>query len=145
MSKRTAQDHLRELARLEKMHGMRLATIAERLEERFVKPMELDGLCALIGPAMEQAPARAAGAGSRDAEEKMSPLEESLQAFTATPSGAGLDVPQWIQRLEDEVQKVRNSKTALAHLAATLFDVPKVAVPFKDLAEQFRDWRHLAV
>ena len=52
MSRQAADDHLQELARLERMHGMRLATVADKLEERFVKPMALDGLCALIEPAM---------------------------------------------------------------------------------------------
>src|SRR5207244_8640921 len=35
-----ADEHLEELARLEEEHGMRLRTIADRMGERFVKPME---------------------------------------------------------------------------------------------------------
>ncbi len=41
-----AEHHLNEMARLEREHGIRLATIADRLGERFVKPMTIDRLCA---------------------------------------------------------------------------------------------------
>ena len=138
LSRQTAADHLKELARLERMHGMRLATIADRLEERFVRPMALDGLCALIEPAMEAAPALLD-------QDPVVPLEEALRAEAATPTGVGLDVPHWILRLEGEVHRVRNSRTALVSLAETLFQVPKIQVPFAALAEQLRDWKKMAV
>ena len=135
LCQQTADDHLKELKRLEKKHGMRLATIADRLEERFVKPMALDGLCAMIEPALNEA------AKVLD-QDPVVPLEEALKPFTATPTGVGLDVPQWILRLEGEVHRVRTSKTALVNLAETLFQVPKVPVLFTDLAEQLRDWKN---
>jgi len=73
------------------------------------------------------------------------PLEEALRPLTENPSGVGLDVPQWILRLESEVQRVRTSKTALVNLAETLFQVPKLPAPFSELAEQLRDWKNMAV
>jgi hypothetical protein len=148
LSRQAADDHLKELARLERVHGMRLATIADRLEERFVRPMALDGLCAMIEPAMLQAPELLAVPGGKPAAvdpDPLLPLEAALQPFAATPTGVGLDVPHWILRLESEVQRVRTSKTALVSLAETLFQVPKVEVPFTQLADQLRDWKKLAV
>ena len=50
-----AGQYLEKLAELERTHGMRLRTVADRLEERFVKPLALDRLCALIAPAMMEA------------------------------------------------------------------------------------------
>lgn len=137
LSARTAEEHLKELARLERLHGMRLATIADRLEERFVRPMALDGLCALIEPALDHAPKVLN-------EDPVVPLEEALGPLTATPTGVGLDVPQWILRLESEVQRVRTSRTALVSLAETLFQVPKVPTPFSELAEQLLDWKSMS-
>ncbi len=134
LCRQTAEDHLRELARLEKMHGMRLTTIADRLEERFVKPMALDELCAQIEPALDQAPKMLDEVGPI-------PLEEALRPFTATPTGVGLDVPHWILRLEGEVLRVRTSRTALVNLAETLFQVPKLPIPFEELAGQLKDWK----
>src|SRR5205807_4309553 len=49
-----AEQYLSELAELERQHGMRLRTVADRLQERFVKPLALDRLCALIEPVMEE-------------------------------------------------------------------------------------------
>ena len=41
-----ADELLEDLAKLEAKYGMRLATIRDRLEERFVQPLAIDGLCA---------------------------------------------------------------------------------------------------
>ena len=62
-----ADDHLkRKLARLNRKYGMRLPSIADRLGERFVRPLMVDRLCALVEPAMDEAAGRspAADAGA---------------------------------------------------------------------------------
>src|SRR5947209_14364681 len=84
-----ADQYLQRLAHLERTHGMRLGTVADRLQERFVKPLALDRLCALIEPAMSEA--RQLGEGPSFAR-----LEKELHGLTATPTGVGLDVPQWL-------------------------------------------------
>lgn len=128
-----AAEHLRELARLEQAHGMRLGTVADRLRERFVKPLALDRLCALVGPAMEEA----SHAGERPALEE---LEEELRPFTAVPAGVGLDVPAWLRRLELEVQQVHAAHTSLAELAEDLFQMPERPLSQEELREQLQDW-----
>src|SRR6516225_3757053 len=50
-----ARQHLEQLARLEHERGVRLGTISDRLNERFIKPLALDRLCALIEPSMAEA------------------------------------------------------------------------------------------
>ena len=49
-----ADEHLKRFARLNRKYGMRLPSIAERLEERFLRPLEVDQLCALVQPAIEE-------------------------------------------------------------------------------------------
>ena len=44
-------------------------------------------------------------------------LREELQAYTATPTGVGLDVPFWLRRLELEVHRVEATRTTIAVLA----------------------------
>ncbi len=132
LTRDNAAEFLDDLAELQKEHGMRMATIMDRLEERFVRPMALDRLCALVEPAMEEAK------NFLDTD-KPCPLEEELEPFAARPSGVGLDMPPWIQRLEDELERVKTSKTALANLAENLFQVPKATLTFADLADQFKD------
>jgi len=126
-----------ELRELEKKHGMRLVTIAQRFEERFVKPMELDRLVALVAVALEEAPERL------DAEEP-SELEQAIEPLAQTPSGVGLDVPGWILRLEQELQRVETARSALVALAETLLQVPHVDVPLENLLRQFEDWQSWA-
>jgi hypothetical protein len=132
LTRESADEFLEDLAELQKEHGMRMATIADRLEERFVRPMALDRLCALVEPAMEEAK-------NYLSSDQPCPLEEELEPFAARPSGVGLDMPPWIQRLEDELDRVKTAKTALASLAENLFQVPKAKLSFVSLAEQFKD------
>ncbi len=66
-----AEDHLKKFMRLNRKYGMRLPSIADRLGERFVRPLVVDRLCALIEPAMDEAPGKpqsAACAGQRRAQ-----------------------------------------------------------------------------
>ena len=136
LTEEIAEEHLEELARLEKAHGMHLRTIADRLQERFVRPMVLDRLCALIEPAMDEA---------RQPETQrpaFHELGEGLQAYSDTPTGVGLDVPEWLRRLEGEVQRVRMARTAVATLADSQFQIPKVIVPLEELGRQMDDWQN---
>ena len=49
-----ADDCLRRLRNMNKKYGMKLPSIAERLEERFIRPLQVDRLCSLVRPAMEE-------------------------------------------------------------------------------------------
>jgi hypothetical protein len=129
----SAEKFAKELAKLEKTHGIRLATIRDRIEERFVQPLVLDRLCALIEPALENAPAELAS-------DAVSPLEKELEPFASTPSGVGLDVPGWLVRLQNELERVQTTQSDLGNLAETMFHVPKVATPFEALLVQLSDW-----
>jgi hypothetical protein len=133
ITREAADKYLEELTRLERSHGIRLTTIRDRLEERFVKPLVLDRLCALIEPALTHAQQKL---GSDD----ISPLEKELTPFATTPSGVGLDVPGWLLRLQTELERVRTSQTDLSHLAETMFHVPKTPFAFEPLVDQLRDW-----
>jgi hypothetical protein len=133
-----AEDHLQELTQLEREHGMRLATVRDRLEERFVGSMAVDRLCALIEPAMAQARLHL------DADERC-PLEEELRPFASNVTGVGMDVPRWLLRLEQELQRVRVTRSALGSLSETLLNVPRSSVPFAELAVQLNDWQKLAL
>jgi hypothetical protein len=128
-----ADGYLAELARLEQAHGMRLGTVAERVQERFVKPLAVDRLCALIEPAMEEA-------RSAEPAPSFTRLEEELRPFVAAPAGAGLEVPSWLRRLAEEVERVRATRSTIAVLAQKLFEVPERMVPWEELQRQIQEW-----
>ena len=73
-------------------------------------------------------------------DDRIIPLEEALRSFIANPTGVGLEVPPWLARLEDEFEKLQASRTALVSLAETLFQVPKVIVPFEELEKMSVTW-----
>lgn len=91
-----AQSHVDQLAALSQRYGMQLPTISDHIGERFVRPLSIDRIRALIQPAMEE---------FRQDEPAVSfrILEEELREFTQAPTGAGLDVPDWLIALEKEV------------------------------------------
>jgi hypothetical protein len=112
---------------------MTLRTVRDRLEERFVKVLALDRLCALIEPAMVEA---------REPEENGSfaTMEKELQPLTASPTGVGLDVPQWLRRLENEVQRVYAAQSATAVLAEGFLRVPMKNLTLEELETEVQTW-----
>ncbi|MFV2068380.1 MAG: hypothetical protein ACC645_15530, partial [Pirellulales bacterium] len=88
-------------------HGMRLSTVEARIAERFVRPLSIDRLCALVRPSMEEA-------GEADRAETFSVLEEEIEEMTREPTGAGLDRSAWLERLEEEVAEIRGAGGRIA-------------------------------
>ncbi len=81
---------------------MRLPTIAERLAERFVRPLVIDRLRALAPQVMQ-----AAHNGAGELNPHFEVLEDEVDTLMSQPSGAGLDIPDWISAIEEEVTAVR--------------------------------------
>jgi hypothetical protein len=133
--------HLDDLAQLEQQHGIRLGTIRDRINERFVKPLALDRLCALIDPCLREA--------RQDGPEEDRPafrrLQAELRTYTASPTGVGLDVPAWLRRLESEVHRVQANRTTVAVLAENFFRIPRRPVSHEEVQRQLREWERPAL
>jgi len=113
---------LARLAELQAKHAMSMPTIADRLAERFVRPMDMDRVRALVEPSVQEASESAAQVAQSAAEsavrssEKSSATAVRCPAFdelrretaelTREPTGAGLDVPAWLAALEEEVDRI---------------------------------------
>lgn len=95
-----ADGHLAQLEMLSQQHGMRLATVADRISERFVRPLLIDRVKALVEPALT--------ASAEDNTEAFATLEREISSLSSEPTGAGLDLPDWLAALEDEVTKARS-------------------------------------
>lgn len=125
-----SEELLAELDRKETEHALKLRTIRDRIEERFVQPLLLDRLCALVEPA-----ARDARFGLGESSPAFRSLEQQLRPFIDNPIGVGLDVPTWLRKLEVEVERV---KQTIDQPAAT--DVMPVKLSFADLKDQLSKW-----
>jgi hypothetical protein len=96
----TARTCLREYQKLCKKYGMRLPSIAERLEEQFTKPLRVDQLVALVKPAMEEL--------REDRPRETFPqLEKLVEGFTRKIERACYETPEWLAALEDEAAQVQ--------------------------------------
>ncbi|MBY0231021.1 MAG: hypothetical protein K2W96_17180, partial [Gemmataceae bacterium] len=136
-----ARQHQESLGRLERSHAVRLSTVSDRIAERFVKPLALDRLCALVEPSLAEAREQEDEA-SRPAFRR---LQEELRTYASSPSGVGLDVPSWLRRLESELHRVQAARTAVAVLAETFFRVPRRPVTHEDVTTQLREWERPAL
>jgi hypothetical protein len=129
-----ADQLLRQLAELERQFGVRLATVRDRLAERFTKPLALDRLRRSVEPAMSE---RANG-GNDLAKSGFARFQRELEHFAATTSGAGLDLPRWLRVLAHEVERVRTERRRLARTPAATR--PRVFMSVAELEKQLENW-----
>jgi hypothetical protein len=128
-----ADQYLLKLAELQKKYAMRMPTVADRLAERFVRPLTIDRIRALVEPAIEEA--REGGEAP-----KFEMLQHDTNCLTREPTGVGLDVPAWLVALEEEVEDV------LADYYQGFADqdlqivIPSVLLSFDEAKQQLDEW-----
>ncbi|MCE9531649.1 MAG: hypothetical protein K8T89_11085, partial [Planctomycetes bacterium] len=125
-----AEELLIDLTQKEEENALRLRTIRDRLEERFVQPLLLDRLISLVEPA-----ARDAREGLGEASASFQRLEEHLRPFIDHPTGVGLDVPHWLRKFEAEVARVRERLDQPESK-----DETPVALTYAELKDQLDRW-----
>jgi len=139
---RLAQELLTDLGKREAEHAIRLRTIRDRLEERFVMPLKIDQAAGRVARA-----AIAARDGLPEDNAAFAGLLAAIQPLAETPVGVGLDVPVWIRRLEEELRRVRfvesqdedgepQEELPQEDSAAP----PNVRLDFDEFRRQIRDW-----
>ena len=116
-----AQQYLKELNRLQELYAMRMPTVADRLSERFLKPMSIGRMRALVRPAMKQLQR----GGGRKISAAFELLLQEAHLLMREPSGVGFDIPEWLLSLHEEVDYVIENRNA--HVKNQAFER---AVPF---------------
>ena len=94
-----ADAYVAKLQKLQKKYAMRMPTVADRIHERFTKPLVIDRIKALVEPALVEGKA---GEPSRHFEV----LQHETASLAEVPTGVGLDVPAWLIALEEEVDRL---------------------------------------
>ena len=95
-----AERHLKTLHRLETLHGMRLPSLTDRLNERFVKPLAINRMKALVPRAVNDA------RRGRRTSRAFDRLHREIDAYAGWMSGSAHDVPAWLRALEDEIDQL---------------------------------------
>lgn len=124
---------LERLSALQQKYAMRMPTVADRLGERFVRPMAIDRMRALVRPAMEE---RRRGGSCRSFER----LQEEADLLTRDPSGVGLDVPAWLVALEEEVGLVLQQDTEWNQARQLEVMVPQRSITLPEAQRQLERW-----
>ena len=73
-------------------------SVGRRLEGKFAHQLQIDRLRALVEPAMSRP-------RSRQSQKAFDLLQIESQAFLRSTSGVGVDLPEWLAKLENEVQQ----------------------------------------
>jgi len=127
-----AEDLVKKYYALTRKYGMRLCSVGQHLEGRFVRPMEVDRLCALVRPAADQADAEASS-------ECFSRLEAQAERFTQEMGGSGFELPAWLEALSEEVERVEGGELDESDAFEPGLEIPQVRLSARQVEDQLRD------
>ena len=130
-----ADRHLDKLGDAEQRNSMRLPAVRDHIEERFVKPMAVHLMQALIGPALRE---------SRHPD-KPSPnfdrLRSEIDRYLETTAGSAIEVPEWLAQLEREVQFQEEAIEAGDDLVISPESNRAVTLRPRQLLKELSKWR----
>ncbi|TWT88746.1 hypothetical protein Mal64_22340 [Pseudobythopirellula maris] len=129
-----ADSHSQAYHKMCEAYGMRLSSVAERIAERFVRPLTIDRLRALVGAAIDQSAHRQEGASP-----VFDVMREEIEALMQEPCGAGLDAPDWITALEDEVTIVRQQRRHQLNPEEYLPRIDQVRLSWTEVQKQLSE------
>lgn len=129
-----AKQHLSDLKKLEKQYGMRLPGVTDLLNERFIKPLALDELLAMVPEAMKDARER------RQPSASFNKLLQLVQTYLNSTTGSGLEIPPWLRELEDEIAAFDHHGDPPEDNNDFRLTVPLVPIPLEELDRQFEIW-----
>ncbi len=124
-----AEVYVSKLRKLQTDYAMRMPTVADRILERFVQPMTIDRMRALVGPAMRDAEANAESRA-------FFLLEQEAELLTRHPTGVGIDTPAWLNSLEEEVEQLAKRRTSSEIDPQSLMTIAIVPLSLNELDEQ---------
>jgi hypothetical protein len=124
-----AEIYVQKLRELQSNYAMRMPTVADRILERFVQPMTIDRMRALVGPAMLDAE-------SNNDSHAFYVLEQECELLTKHPTGVGLDVPAWLNSLEQEVEELAKRRASSEIDPQSLITIAIMPPSMDDLNEQ---------
>ncbi|MCH2113818.1 MAG: hypothetical protein MK171_02740 [Pirellulales bacterium] len=126
-----ADVHSARLEQLCQKYGMRLATVTDRIGERFIRPLLIDRVKALVEPALS--------ADEDCRQVAFADLEREIDGLASEPCGAGLDLPDWLAALEDEVTMARSRCSHQPSWNRFSHRIGQVNLSWQELLDQLDD------
>lgn len=91
-----ADKYLDRLEELRQKYSIQMSSVGRRLEGKFAHQLQIDRLRALVAPSMERP-------RTRKSKRSFELLHHEAQAFLRSTNGVGVDLPEWLAELENEV------------------------------------------
>jgi hypothetical protein len=127
-----ADQYRKRLSALQKQYAMRMASVSDRINERFMRQMTIDRMRALVEPSI---------AGRDDAQShSFEILEEECILLLREPPGSGLDEPGWLSAIEEEVARAYASGKRDDLLYGDDFAPPYVETTLAEIQAQMDQW-----
>lgn len=126
-----AESFATRLKKAEKKCGIYLASVEDRVSEQFVRPLRLNRLLALLRPSIE-------GAGQESPPEAFHALRTQVEEFVQSAPGAGIDLPEWLEQVEDEVDRLLSDGNEVESTA--IVTGPRLRLSLAEFQEQLDEW-----
>jgi hypothetical protein len=128
-----ADTHLKRYGELTREYGLRLPSVYERLSERFVRPLAIDRLRALIVPAIAESRNGQTGPA-------LTTLREEIDELLEAPAGSGVEAPGWITALLDEVAERSAAQSPAPRWSEELPRGPRAPLSWDQIVRQLEAW-----
>ncbi|WP_013629729.1 hypothetical protein [Rubinisphaera brasiliensis] len=128
-----ADEHLKQMHRLEKKYGVKLPALSDQIGERFVKPLAINRMVALVKQIMTE---------SEETEERRQMFDDlrvQIENYQDGTHGTGLEVPEWLQMLEQEVRQFEFPEQTMHDPYGKELITP-VTVNLREMRRQLRVW-----
>ncbi len=133
-SSTAAEAHLQQLWKLQDRYGVRLPFIADRLNERFVKPLAVHRMLAMVPQAMREAKT------DQDLNSAFLALRSEVDSYLKGTAGSAIEVPAWLEELEKEVDKHELTNVEIAPPSELSIKAPPVPISLAEIRRQLRVW-----
>ena len=130
-----ADQHLRELRRLQKKFGMRMPAITDHLRERFVKPLAVNRMLALVDQSVKDSRA------GKESSRAFSLLSNAVNDYLEDSWGSGVDIPEWLRLLEKEVVEASQPENGGGFGVEADIDIPALTISRVEFGKQAAEWR----
>lgn len=129
-----AEQHLKDLRQLQTRFGMRMPTIVDHLNQRFVKPLAVNRILSLVQQSAKDARAGEPHSASFDK------LSSEVDEYLEDSWGSGVDIPSWLRSLEKEVHDQTEHNEGGRPGTDAELDMPQRLLASEEFRAQLRDW-----
>ncbi len=129
--------HLRKLRQLETNYGVKLPAMSDHIEERFVKPLAVNRMVALVKQTMQEEDAL-------KKRELFDDLRVEIENYQDGTYGTGLEVPEWLRLLDQEVRNQESPDLSSGDPYSKQIIIP-VAINLREMRRQLKTWDNAVI